>query len=70
MTSAPDPGQARFLTMDELMIQHIVKSLELSKGKIDGAGGAAELLGMHPSTLRGRMRKFGIHTNQTLSIST
>jgi len=49
-----------FLTMDQMMIKHIQKSLKLSKGKIDGPGGAAELLAMNPSTLRARMRKLGI----------
>jgi hydrogenase-4 transcriptional activator len=34
--------------------------LELAKGKINGPGGAAELLGIHPNTLRKRMDKLGI----------
>lgn len=54
------PSQSHFPTMDELISQHIRKSLVLSKGKIDGPGGAAELLNLNPSTLRGKMRKFGI----------
>ena len=49
-----------FPTMEEMMITHIQHSLELSKGKIEGPGGAAKLLGMNPSTLRARMRKLGI----------
>ena len=50
----------RFLTMDQMMIRHIRQSLKMSKGKVDGPGGAAQLLGMNPSTLRARMKKLNI----------
>ena len=56
-----------FPTMDELISQHIRKCLLLSKGRIEGTGGAAELLGINPSTLRGRMRKLGIKIDRMLS---
>lgn len=49
-----------FLSMEQMMVRHIHQSLKLSKGKIDGPGGAAELLKMHPSTLRARMKKLNI----------
>lgn len=48
------------LHLDEAMSRHIAKVLETTKGKIHGPGGAAELLGINPSTLRGRMNKLGI----------
>ena len=32
-----------------------------TKGKIHGSGGAAELLGINPNTLRNRMNKLGIN---------
>ena len=32
----------------------------MTKGKIHGPGGAAELLGINPNTLRGRMGKLDI----------
>ena len=38
---------------------HIVAVLERVKWRIRGAGGAAELLGMKPSTLESRMTKLG-----------
>jgi len=60
----PFSTSTHFPTMDELMSQHIRKSLILSKGKIEGPGGAAELLSLNPSTLRGRMRKLGIKINR------
>ncbi len=47
-------------TLDELNAMYINKVLKLTKGRVEGPGGAAELLGVHPSTLRGRMRKLGV----------
>jgi transcriptional regulator with GAF, ATPase, and Fis domain len=55
---------AKFPTMEEMMSLHIKKSLNLSKGRIEGNGGAAELLGMNPSTLRAKMRKLRIKINR------
>lgn len=57
--SAPEP--TRPMTMDEAMRQHIERTLEITAGKVHGQGGAAELLGVNPSTLRSRMKKLGIH---------
>jgi transcriptional regulator with GAF, ATPase, and Fis domain len=48
------------LKLDELNTLHIRRVLKLTKGKINGPGGAAELLGIHPNTLRKRMDKLGI----------
>ena len=42
------------------MTEHINNALNRSKGKIHGPGGAAEILGIHPSTLCKRMDKLGI----------
>jgi formate hydrogenlyase transcriptional activator len=41
--------------------EHILKILEETHWKIDGEGGAASLLGLHPSTLRFRLKKLGIN---------
>ena len=54
-----------FLKMNDMIALHIQRSLSLSKGRIAGHGGAAELLGMHPSTLRARMRKLGIRISRS-----
>ncbi|MBU1170210.1 MAG: sigma 54-interacting transcriptional regulator [Proteobacteria bacterium] len=59
----------RFLTMDEMTISHITKAMTLSDGQIDGKNGAAHRLGMNPSTLRGRMRKYGIKTTKTIQVA-
>jgi transcriptional regulator with GAF, ATPase, and Fis domain len=48
------------LTADEMERQHIIKVLEMTKGRIKGRHGAAEILGLKPSTLYSRMVKFGI----------
>jgi len=48
------------LNLDEANTVHIREVLRLAKGKIDGPGGAAEMLGINPSTLRSRMNKLGI----------
>ena len=48
------------INLDEAMSLHIGKVLKMTKGKIHGPGGAAELLGINPNTLRGRMGKLGI----------
>jgi transcriptional regulator with GAF, ATPase, and Fis domain len=49
------------LKLDELMALHIGNVLKMTKGKIHGPGGAAELLGLEPNTLRARMDKLGIN---------
>jgi DNA-binding NtrC family response regulator len=49
-----------FPTLDAVCTNHIRRALGRSKGKISGPGGAAELLGLHPNTLRQRMDKLGV----------
>ncbi|MCK4250368.1 sigma-54-dependent Fis family transcriptional regulator, partial [candidate division WOR-3 bacterium] len=46
--------------LDEIISRHIRVVLSKTNGKIHGSGGAAELLGINPSTLRNRMDKLGI----------
>lgn len=47
--------------LDEVNRSYIKKILMQAKGKIHGSGGAAELLGIHPNTLRKRMDKLEIN---------
>lgn len=49
-----------FLSMDEMTVQHITRALDMARGRINGPGGAAQLLGLRPNTLRSRMKKLGI----------
>ncbi|SEU16468.1 sigma 54-interacting transcriptional regulator [Stigmatella erecta] len=47
-------------TLARVQREHILRVLSLTKGRIYGPGGAAELLGLKPSTLQSRMKKLGI----------
>lgn len=50
----------RVVPLAEMERLHIEQTLGQTRGKIKGVGGAAELLGLHPSTLYSRMRKLGV----------
>lgn len=54
------PSGNESLLMDDVMIRHIKYVLALTKGKVHGKGGAAEVLGINASTLRARMKNLGI----------
>lgn len=56
----------RFPTLEEMETAHIRQGIELAKGRIEGEGGAAQLLGIKPSTLRGRMKKRDIRIKKIL----
>ena len=47
-------------TLEDLERAHIEATLRLCRGRINGAGNAADRLGLHPNTLRFRMKKLGI----------
>ncbi len=57
-SSSADP--ATFATLEENERCHILEALKKSGWKIHGAGGAAAILAINPSTLSSRMRKLGI----------
>ncbi len=46
--------------LDQLIAGHIKNVVEETNGKIFGPGGAAEILGVNPSSLRNKMDKYGI----------
>jgi transcriptional regulator with GAF, ATPase, and Fis domain len=48
------------LELDEVISRHIRSVLKMTKGKVHGPRGAAEVMGLNPSTLRNRMNKLGI----------
>jgi transcriptional regulator with GAF, ATPase, and Fis domain/ligand-binding sensor domain-containing protein len=56
----------KIVSLAEMERNYILAVLRKTKGKIAGSNGAAELLGLHPNTLRSRMEKLKIHTNQNL----
>ena len=49
-----------FPTLDHAMREHIERALERTRGRVEGARGAAKLLAINPHTLRARMRKLRI----------
>jgi transcriptional regulator with GAF, ATPase, and Fis domain len=55
-----EPGAERLPSLDEAMRRHIARALQVARGRIEGAHGAAALLGINPHTLRSRMRKLGL----------
>ncbi|KPJ91352.1 MAG: Fis family transcriptional regulator, partial [Gemmatimonas sp. SG8_17] len=63
------PGQAgaalpgtdeETVDLDTVVARHIKRVLDRTAGKIHGPGGAGELLGVNPNSLRYKMRKLGI----------
>jgi len=55
-----EPGPNNIIPLDAAIATHIRGALEYADGKIQGSGGAAELLGVNPTTLRSRMDRLGI----------
>ncbi|HAM52051.1 MAG TPA: hypothetical protein DCP92_15695 [Nitrospiraceae bacterium] len=54
------PSSNESLLIDDVTARHIKYVLDLTKGRIHGKKGAAEVLGINASTLRARMRHLGI----------
>ncbi len=54
------PIAAGDVTLEEMERVHIRRVLERTRWVIEGERGAARILGLNPSTLRGRLRKLGI----------
>src|SRR5262245_4103981 len=60
MSGAAVPTPAKLRTLEEMERDYIGEVLRCTQGVIAGKGGAAEILGLPPSTLRDRMKKLGI----------
>jgi transcriptional regulator with GAF, ATPase, and Fis domain len=60
MTPAAAPEELESYNLDQATASHIRRVLKITKGRVEGKNGAAELLGINPGTLRGRMRKLSI----------
>ncbi len=58
--AAPLATDGDFVDLDTVVERHIRRVLGMTGGKFNGPGGAGELLGVNPNTLRYRMRKLGI----------
>jgi formate hydrogenlyase transcriptional activator len=58
---ATKPDQASIRrSLEDIEKEHILRVLESTDGIIDGPTGAAQILALHPSTLRARMKKLKI----------
>jgi formate hydrogenlyase transcriptional activator len=58
--SKPESDLGRVFTLLDAEREHISEVVEMTNGLIAGEGGAAEVLGVPPSTLRSRMKKLGM----------
>jgi transcriptional regulator with GAF, ATPase, and Fis domain len=54
------PSSSAYRTLDEVDRDHIRAVLERCGWRVNGPGNAAEVIGLHPNTLRFRMKKLGI----------
>ena len=61
LSITPDPN-SELPTLEEVQRKHILAALHKAGGKIEGRNGAAEILNIHPNTLRHRISKLGIRT--------
>ena len=57
---APGPKEEPLKALAAMEQEYILTVLQKTHWKIDGNGGAASILGLHPSTLRFRIKKLGI----------
>jgi DNA-binding NtrC family response regulator len=57
---AADPAGGDWVTLDEAERRYVARVLEHTGGRISGSGGAAEILGIKPSTLSFRINKLGM----------
>ena len=57
---APETGEESLKGLEGMERDHILKILQKTGWKINGEGGAASVLGLHPSTLRSRIKKLGL----------
>ena len=58
--TADNSGTVSFLSLEKMEREYILRALAQVGWKIEGKGGAAEVLDVNPGTLRSRMKKFGI----------
>lgn len=64
------PGQlaidapAKQLTLKSVESEHIRRVLQMTNGRVRGKGGAAEVLGLKPTTLESRMAKLGVRRGE------
>jgi formate hydrogenlyase transcriptional activator len=62
LTSQPEPAKMAqaTLTLEQMERNHLETVLEKTDWVIEGPRGAAKILGLHPNTLRSRLKKIGL----------
>jgi len=60
VAGAPAPAGPSPRALLEVEREHILQTLERTRWKVSGPGGAAEILGLKPTTLEARMKRLGI----------
>jgi len=55
-----DSAVVEYMTLDDVEKKHILEVLEQTGGRVRGEEGAAERLGLKPTTLESRMKRLGI----------
>src|SRR5262249_45662477 len=58
--AAPEGDAPPESTMQGVEREYVLKVLQQTGWVVDGPRGAAKILGLHPNTLRSRMKKLGI----------
>src|SRR5687767_5831063 len=64
---SPAPEEGSLLTLEEAERRHIQVVVAHTNGVVEGPDGAARILGLHPNTLRSRMKKLGLRTRYEMS---
>jgi len=59
-TAHTNPALKEIKTLEQIEAEHIIDVLRKCKGKINGPGGAAEILGLPASTLNSKLKKLGL----------
>jgi len=60
VTDSPDLAGPASTNLEEVDRRHIIAILQQTGWVIEGQAGAAKLLGLHPNTLRSRLKRLGI----------
>jgi transcriptional regulator with GAF, ATPase, and Fis domain len=66
--ASPSNSRTTPMNLQELERQHILDVLRQSRWRVRGSGGAAEILGLKPTTLEARMAKLGISRNSAQNL--
>jgi formate hydrogenlyase transcriptional activator len=61
IADAEELGDSKIRRLDEMELNHLKSVLLATRWRVRGQGGAAEILGLKPTTLEARMKKMGLN---------